>query len=120
MKLNYVSAISVLSLMLVCTSSFALPKNECKNGFVWREAVSNDYVCVTPEARDTAKIQNRNAHANRNPKGGAFGNDTCKQGFVWREVVTSDHVCVTPNERTDAVQQNQQHCQHARKCTQKK
>ena len=75
MKLNYVSAISVLSLMLVCTSSFALPKNECKNGFVWREAVSNDYVCVTPEARDTAKIQNRNAHANRNPKGGAFGND---------------------------------------------
>jgi hypothetical protein len=120
MKIKYLSTICCLSVAALCTSSFAMPKNSCKQGFVWREAVPNDYVCVTPEERDAANVQNRNAQANRNPKGGAYGNDTCKQGFVWRETFKNDHVCVTTSERDDAKSQNEQHCERAIKCRAKK
>lgn len=70
----------------------------CKQGFVWREAIQNDHVCVTPATRTQAASDNRSA-ASRRAGGGAFGPDTCKPGFVWREVVPSDHVCVTPEIR---------------------
>jgi hypothetical protein len=74
----------------------------CQQGFVWREAVPGDHVCVTPETRTQAWGDNDQASARRNPGGGAYGPDTCYEGFVWREAVPSDHVCVTPQTRGEA------------------
>jgi hypothetical protein len=39
-----------------CADSAPRP---CLSGFVWREAVAGDYVCVTPATRDQAKDDNR-------------------------------------------------------------
>lgn len=69
---------------------------DCQVGFVWREAVPNDRVCVFPERRQDAADDNAQADARRSPNGGPFGRDTCREGFVWREVTPADHVCVTP------------------------
>lgn len=38
-----------------CASAF---KIACKPGYVWREAVANDYVCVTPQTRAQARDDN--------------------------------------------------------------
>lgn len=112
MKIKHASILGACAFALLSGSAFAAPV-ACKQGFVWREATPNDYVCVTSDERDAANVQNRNAQANRNPKGGAYGNDTCKQGFVWRETSKSDHVCVTGAEREVAKEQNAQHCERA-------
>jgi hypothetical protein len=66
----------------------------CLNGYVWRGAVPNDHVCVTPARRDTTAQENAEASLHRNPAGGAYGPDTCLDGYVWREAVPNDHVCV--------------------------
>lgn len=68
--------------------------HRCKPGFVWREAVPQDHVCVTPQTRDHTRQDNTMAAQRKVP-----GSDVCKQGFVWREVVPTDHVCVTPQTR---------------------
>jgi hypothetical protein len=81
----------------------------CKQGFVWREAVANDHVCVTAQTRAQARADNSQAGARR-AGGGASGADTCKQGFVWREATPTDHVCVTVQTRTAAADDNR----HAR------
>ncbi len=78
----------------------------CKDGFVWREAIENDRVCVVPEARAQAVKDNANAASRREPNGGASGPDTCQIGFVWREVVPSDHVCVLPQIRDQTTLEN--------------
>jgi hypothetical protein len=78
----------------------------CLVGFVWREAVANDAVCVTPEVRAQTKQDNALAAARRSPSGGPFGPDTCLQGYVWREAVANDHVCVTPATRSQARNDN--------------
>jgi hypothetical protein len=58
----------------------------CVDGFVWREACgASDHVCVSPQAREQARLDNSQAANRRQPGGGPFGPDTCKQGFVWRE-----------------------------------
>jgi hypothetical protein len=79
----------------------------CIQGYVWREAIPGDHVCVTPETRDLAREDNQlaNDDSRRSPTGGDYGPDTCVQGYVWRGVVPSDHVCVTPETR-DQVQQD--------------
>ena len=82
--------------------------NTCKQGYVWREADSSDYVCVTPATRTQARNDNAQAAARRNPNGGPYGPDTCIQGYVWREAFPGDHVCVTPNIRSQARSDNQQ------------
>jgi len=74
----------------------------CKQGYVWREAVSGDFVCVIPQDRQEAANENALASIRREPGGGVYGPDTCKQGFVWRETRPSDHVCVPPNRRDQA------------------
>ncbi|PVF98415.1 hypothetical protein CPB86DRAFT_825779 [Serendipita vermifera] len=66
----------------------------CAWGYVWREATSNDFVCVTPEVRSNTRRDNELANDRKNPD-----SDICKQGFVWREVTPEDHVCVTPETR---------------------
>ncbi len=78
----------------------------CKQGFVWREAVADDHVCVTPATRSEAAKDNSLAANRREPHGGASGPDTCKPGFVWREVVPADHVCVTPQMRAATAADN--------------
>ncbi len=71
----------------------------CKKGFVWREAVLEDHVCVPVAIRSEAARDNSLAASRRESGGGASGPDTCKRGFVWREVTPADHVCVTPQVR---------------------
>jgi hypothetical protein len=41
----------------------------CKQGYVWREAIPNDRVCVTPEARSQAAEDNQRGTERRVPKG---------------------------------------------------
>lgn len=77
-----------------------VPKvDTCKPGFVWREAIQDDHVCVPPAVRAQAREDNARANERKLPGGGHSGPDTCKSGFVWREVIPSDHVCVTPDTR---------------------
>ena len=78
----------------------------CLQGYVWREAVPGDHVCVTPETRTQAAQDNSLATSRRSPTGGAYGPDTCLQGYVWRGVVPSDHVCVTGETRAQTAEDN--------------
>lgn len=79
----------------------------CIQGYVWREAVPDDRVCVTPQMRDQVQEDNRLAESRRSPTGGAYGPNTCLQGYVWREAVPSDLVCVTPEMRDEVRADNQ-------------
>lgn len=78
----------------------------CIQGFVWREAVPNDHVCVTPQVRQQTASDNGQAASRRSPNGGPFGPDTCRAGFVWREAFAGDHVCVAAQTRSRAAQDN--------------
>jgi hypothetical protein len=80
----------------------------CRPGFVWREAVPDDHVCVPPATRDAVRDQNRQADRNRSPTGGEYGPDTCAFGLVWRDAFPGDHVCVTGEQRALAAQDNAQ------------
>ena len=80
----------------------------CVQGFVWRQAGAQDYVCVTPNVRSQAAYDNSQASARRNPAGGPYGPDTCLQGYVWRGAFTNDHVCVTPQTHSEAAADNSQ------------
>jgi hypothetical protein len=80
----------------------------CRPGFVWREALPGDYVCVTPVTRALAQRDNVAAASRRNPSGGPYGPDTCLSGFVWREATPNDHVCVTPATRAQTLADNSQ------------
>lgn len=71
----------------------------CIDGFVWREAIDGDTVCVTPATRSQVADENADPSANKEPEGGAFGPDTCVSGFVWREAFDGDTICVTPDVR---------------------
>jgi len=84
---------------------------KCKQGFVWREAVSGDKVCVTSAARDQARQDNAKARERRQP--GAYGPDTCVEGYVWREITPRDHVCVTPEVRQQALADSRNHAARA-------
>lgn len=79
----------------------------CLQGFVWRQAGPNDYVCVTPDTRSEAAYDNSQANARRNPNG-PYGPDTCLQGYVWRGAFSNDHVCVIPEVRSQAAYDNSQ------------
>ncbi len=78
----------------------------CIEGFVWRAAGPDDRVCVTPESRNLASLENGQAGSRRNPNGGPYGPDTCLQGYVWRDGFANDHVCVTVERRTIVAQEN--------------
>ena len=96
-----VSAIWSNQACVTVGASGSLPygPDTCKTGFVWREVVPSDHVCVNPTIRDRVRGENGMAAARRSPGGGSFGPDTCKQGFVWREAFPADHVCVDPGAR---------------------
>ena len=80
----------------------------CKQGFVWREAIPSDHVCVTPQVRAQTAADNQMAPARRSPFGGPYGPDTCLQGYVWRDAFANDHVCVTGQTRAEAAADNAQ------------
>lgn len=63
--------------------------NVCKSGFVWREAVPGDLVCVTPASRQTARNE-----TDAGPGLTVPGSTSCRSGSVWRESRPSDLVCV--------------------------
>jgi hypothetical protein len=102
--------ISPLSLpSLSRTGSHSLPSlpngpDTCKSGYVWREAISNDHVCVLPESREQARKDNEL----RARRVSSSGSETCIQGYVWREVVSSDRMCVTPQVRQRTKVENEQ------------
>ncbi len=73
----------------------------CLNGFVWREAVGGDHVCVTPGTRQQAADDNAHAADRVSLHNQSYGPDTCRRGYVWREATPDDHVCVTPGTRPD-------------------
>ena len=82
---------AVLLLMLAPGDVKAQPR--CVAGYVWREACLNDFVCVTPDVREAAKVDNYWASLRVAPGGGPYGPDTCLQGYVWREACgPKDHV----------------------------
>ncbi len=78
----------------------------CVDGFVWRDAVPGDHVCVPPGTRAETAQENSLAGIRRNPAGGPYGPDTCMMGFVWRDAFPGDHVCVPGESRARAAQDN--------------
>ena len=64
----------------------------CVQGYVWREAFAGDDVCVTPDIRTLAALDNQQAGARRNPARFVYGPNTCQNGYVWREADQSDYV----------------------------
>jgi hypothetical protein len=80
----------------------------CITGYVWRQAYSGDYVCVTAAQRSLAAADNAAAQGRIESGGGACGPYTCQQGYVWRQVVPDDYACVTPAERAQAAADNAQ------------
>src|SRR5947199_3148339 len=84
---SFLLALTVNQLVspLAVSASGDFGPDTCLEGWVWREAVTNDHVCVTPAIRTAAATDNSLAASRRNPNGGPFGPDTCLQGYVWRE-----------------------------------
>ncbi len=84
----------------------------CKQGYVWREGISNDHVCVTPDERDRAKQDNAAEAAHRDPVTAPgtnvhmLGRYRCKPGYVPRLISGNDTVCVTPARRARVQQDN--------------
>jgi hypothetical protein len=77
----------------------------CIQGYVWREAIPSDHVCVTPAVRDRTQQENATVVERRDPTG-PYGSNTCKSGFVWREAFDGDTVCVTPDIRSQTKADN--------------
>jgi hypothetical protein len=77
----------------------------CLEGYVWRDAVANDHVCVTGATRGQAAADNAQAAARRDPNG-PYGPYTCVNGYVWREAIPTDYVCVIPAVRSRTAADN--------------
>lgn len=77
----------------------------CAQGYVWREAIPSDHVCVTPDVRSRTQQENSAAADLRDPNG-AYGSNSCKQGYVWRNAFNGDAVCVTPDVRSEVAAEN--------------
>lgn len=77
----------------------------CSNGYVWRDAIPGDHVCVTPGRRQLAADENAIAGSRYDPAG-AYGANSCLMGFVWREAYAGDVVCVTPDRRSQVAREN--------------
>lgn len=98
-----VAALGLVAMTAVFTAppAGAAAAGTCKNGFVWREAVGGDLVCVTPTSRQIARDENA-----LGPSRTAPGSTFCRNGFVWRESRPSDLVCVPPTARDRVLQEN--------------
>jgi hypothetical protein len=74
--------------------------DQCRDGFVWREAFPGDHACVRPHVRAHAAADNAQALDRM------YANGRCVDGLVWREAYPGDHVCVTPETRARAARDN--------------
>ena len=92
----------VLSSCLLGAMLSSQPALACVQGYVWREALHGDHVCVTSQTRQQAWNDNAQTDARRDPNGGPYGFETCRQGYVWREATSNDRVCVTSATRDQA------------------
>jgi hypothetical protein len=77
------AAAAAAAVLVVVSSSTASAagdygKDTCLEGYVWRQTISSDHVCVTPAVRDQVQADNA-ADAQRR---GLFG--LCRTGYVWR------------------------------------
>ena len=95
----------------VATPDLPYGPDTCKPGYVWREVVPGDHVCVRPDRRTTAANENSMAGLRVNPTG-SYGPNTCKSGFVWREAYSGDVVCVSPARRTQVSRENRDGSSH--------
>ncbi len=91
----------MFSIRIVCAlalvSGFtAYAADPCKQGYVWREAFSDDHVCVTPASRAQAARDNS----------GPYHAEPCRSGFVWREARPEDHICVPVARRSAVAEEN--------------
>ena len=102
--LTIVAAVAVVAAPALADGNYGA--DTCLNGYVWREAVPADHVCVTGQVRTQTAQENSLAAARRSPTGGPYGPDTCLQGYVWREAFAGDHVCVYPSSRDQARNDN--------------
>jgi hypothetical protein len=82
----------------------ALNPDACQSGYVWREAVPDDRVCVTPEVKAQTIYDNSQVEERRNPS--AYDPETCIDGYVWREITPDDRVCVTRQARARVISDN--------------
>src|SRR5262245_20188723 len=108
MKQRHIVSLAAVTAVLLTASESASAQDTCRQGYVWREALPGDHVCVTPETREQAARDNEQAARRRQPGGGDYGPNTCRQGFVWREARPGDAVCVTPETRSQAAHDNAQ------------
>lgn len=76
---------------------------QCKVGFVWREAWDEDKVCVPGSSRTRAKTDKAAAASRKEPN-----SDQCKPGWVWRDGKPDDHVCVTGTTRNETARENRE------------
>jgi hypothetical protein len=101
--LGFASVLTLISFLGLVSAQCSY--DTCLDGYVWRQAIPSDHVCVTPAVRSQAAADNAAAPTRINPSG-PFGPNTCKNGFVWREAYTNDVVCVTPATRSEAAADN--------------
>jgi hypothetical protein len=80
----------------------------CDLGYVWRQTIDSDHVCVTYAVRSQVLYDNSQAASRVDPNGGPYGPNTCLQGYVWRWAYPGDEVCVTPDVRDQAAYDNSQ------------
>jgi hypothetical protein len=99
------AALGSASQATVAADPLPFGPDTCAPGFVWREAIPSDHVCVTPDRRSQTAAENADAVQNRDPNG-AYGSNSCKQGFVWRNAFNGDAVCVVPSSRDEAAADN--------------
>lgn len=85
--------------------SNAYGPDTCASGYVWREAIPSDHVCVTPQSRALVASENQNYRSLIDVHG-AYGSNSCINGYVWREAFSGDAVCVTPPRRAAVLQEN--------------
>ncbi len=100
--------ITIITAIPSPTGTIGDPGVPCLQGYVWRQAYSGDYVCVSPATRTEAATDNAAALSRVQSGGGAYGQYTCVQGYVWRQAVPDDYTCVTPAVRAQAAYDNSQ------------
>jgi len=92
--------------LFIETAPFGIAADgRCAKGYVWREAYTNDHVCVSPRTHDEAAADNAAA-----PRHVVIAfpvkNDACRPGYVWRQANETDHVCVLPDVRSQTASDN--------------
>jgi hypothetical protein len=110
MKRKLLFHLYIYGAAILCSAIIALAQSSaCKSGYVPREAVADDLVCVTPAQHKQALADNSAASSRlRSP-----GSDLCVPGYVWRGAVKGDHVCVTHEVRDRTKEENEQAASHA-------